>query len=122
MRFMMIVRPPTDAYDQPINPKRWPRWAATTTSSAAPASCSRSTASSRPPRALGFDAPAPSAPSSTAPSSRPTELIGGYWIIEVRSKEDALGWAQRIPLGTEVHLGRETEVELRRIAEPSDLA
>jgi hypothetical protein len=56
------------------------------------------------------------------PFSEAKEVIGGYWIIQVRSKEEALEWAKRIPFGTEVHPGQEVEVELRRITEPSDLS
>ena len=51
------------------------------------------------------------------PFSESKELIGGYWIIQVRSKEEALEWAKRIPFGTEVHPGGDVEVELRQIAE-----
>jgi len=54
------------------------------------------------------------------PFSEAKELIGGYWIIQVRTKEEALEWAKRIPFGTEVHPGQEVEVELRRIMEPSE--
>jgi hypothetical protein len=25
------------------------------------------------------------------------EVVGGYWIIDVRSKEEAVGWAKRVP-------------------------
>jgi hypothetical protein len=56
------------------------------------------------------------------PFSEAKEVIGGYWLIQVRSKEEALEWAKRIPFGTEVHPGQEVEVELRRIMEPSELA
>lgn len=49
------------------------------------------------------------------PFSEAKEVIGGYWIIEVRSKEEALEWAKRIPFGTEVHPGHEVEVELRQV-------
>lgn len=49
------------------------------------------------------------------------ELIGGYWIIQVRSKEEAVEWAKRIPFSTEVHPGEEVEVELRQIMELEDL-
>ncbi|HEY4178707.1 MAG TPA: YciI family protein [Kofleriaceae bacterium] len=56
------------------------------------------------------------------PFSETKELIGGFWIIQVRSKEEALEWVRRIPLGTECHVNDETEVELRRIVEPGELA
>jgi hypothetical protein len=44
-------------------------------------------------------------------------VIGGYWLIQVRSKEEALEWAKRIPFGTEVHPGHEVEVEVRQVFE-----
>ena len=55
------------------------------------------------------------------PFSEAKEVIGGYLVIQVRSKEEALEWAKRMPFGTEVHPGHEVEVELRRIVEPSEL-
>jgi hypothetical protein len=56
------------------------------------------------------------------PFSEAKEVIAGYWVIQVRSKEEALEWAKRIPFSTEVHPGQEVEVELRRITEPGDLS
>lgn len=42
------------------------------------------------------------------------EVLGGYWIIEVASKEEAIEWARRCPAS-------ENEViEIRRIQEMSD--
>ncbi|CAN5718817.1 YciI family protein [soil metagenome] len=55
------------------------------------------------------------------PFSESKELIGGYWIIQVRSKEEAMEWAKRIPIGTECHLNDEVDVEVRRIVEPGEL-
>ncbi len=31
------------------------------------------------------------------PTIKPNEVIGGYWIIEAKSKEEAVGWAKRCP-------------------------
>ena len=42
------------------------------------------------------------------------EVIGGYWIIQVKSREEALEWASRIP-------GRDNEtVEVRRMFDLTD--
>ena len=42
------------------------------------------------------------------------EVVGGFWIIQVKSLEQALDWASRIP-------GRDTEmVEVRRMFEMAD--
>ena len=55
------------------------------------------------------------------PFSEAKELIGGYWIIQVRSKDEAIEWAKRIPFGTEVHPGQDVEVELREVFEIDQL-
>jgi hypothetical protein len=55
------------------------------------------------------------------PFAEAKEVIGGYWIIEARSKEEALEWAKRIPFSTDVHPGEEVEVEVRQIQELKDL-
>lgn len=49
------------------------------------------------------------------PFSETKELIGGFWIIDVKDKAEALAWAEKIPF-------EEGEVEIRRVAEPEDFA
>lgn len=44
------------------------------------------------------------------------ELVGGFWIIQVKSKEEALEWARRVPFKDG------EELEVRQIAEPADFA
>lgn len=47
------------------------------------------------------------------PFAESKELIAGFWIIEVKSKEEAIEWAKRIP-------GMDgSEVELRLIFDPA---
>jgi len=41
------------------------------------------------------------------------ELIAGYWVIEVKSRAEAIEWAKRVPFGTLPHDGREPELEDR---------
>ncbi len=42
------------------------------------------------------------------------EVLGGYWMIEVKSKEEAIGWASRCPASdNEV-------IEVRQVQEMSD--
>ena len=48
------------------------------------------------------------------PFAETKELIAGFWIIEVKSKAEALQWAKRIPFSD----GQ--EVELRQFFEVSD--
>ena len=46
------------------------------------------------------------------------ELIAGYWIIQVNSKEEAIEWAKRIPAPHGE--GQEGEIEIRRFFELED--
>jgi hypothetical protein len=45
------------------------------------------------------------------------ELIAGYWMIEVKSKAEALEWAKRCPAPA---FGEELEIEVRQVFEISD--
>jgi hypothetical protein len=48
------------------------------------------------------------------PFTEAKEVIGGYWIIQVKSREEAIEWASRIP-------GSENEVvEVRQVMEFSE--
>jgi hypothetical protein len=48
------------------------------------------------------------------PFSEAKEVVGGYWIIQVKSREEALEWASRIP-------GSDDEmVEVRRMFDLTD--
>jgi hypothetical protein len=48
------------------------------------------------------------------------ELIAGFWMIQVKSKEEAVAWAKRCPapFGED----QEGELELRRVFEAADFA
>ena len=48
------------------------------------------------------------------PFTEAKELVGGFWILEVASKEEALTWARRAPLG------HGSTLEVRRVFEASD--
>jgi hypothetical protein len=43
------------------------------------------------------------------------EVVGGFWIIQVKSREEALEWASRIPAADD-----EMVVEVRRLFDMSD--
>jgi|SRR5215471_16233717 len=45
------------------------------------------------------------------------ELIGGYWIINVKSRDEAIEWARRAPAP---HEGQDCEIEVRQFFEPED--
>lgn len=47
------------------------------------------------------------------PFAETKELVAGFWLWQVKSKEEAIGWAKRIPF-------REGEVEIRQVLEPED--
>ena len=48
------------------------------------------------------------------PFSEVKEVIGGYWIIQVKSREEAIEWAKRVP-------SRDArKIELRQIFEMAD--
>ncbi len=48
------------------------------------------------------------------PFAETKELVSGFWILQVRSKDEAIEWIKRAPFG------QDTEVEIRRLAEPED--
>ena len=50
------------------------------------------------------------------PFAETKELIAGFWLIQVKSKEEAIEWVKRIPNP----MGEESEVELRQVFSPED--
>jgi hypothetical protein len=46
------------------------------------------------------------------PFTETKELIAGFWIIQVRSKEEAVQWALRAP---NPHFGGKTNIEVRQV-------
>ena len=54
------------------------------------------------------------------PFAETKELIAGYWIINVKSKAEAIEWAKRIPFSQLPNAGREPEVEVRQYFEIED--
>jgi hypothetical protein len=52
------------------------------------------------------------------PFTETKELIAGYWIIQVKSREEAIEWAKRVPAPHGE--GAEGEVELRQFFELED--
>ncbi|BBZ10602.1 YciI family protein [Mycobacterium branderi] len=62
----------------------------------------------------GFVVDFSSTPPNVSDEPYPGELFNGFWIIGVASKEEAVDWATRCPLGPGVTL------EVRRIQEVED--
>ena len=56
------------------------------------------------------------------PFTETKELIAGYWMIQVKSKEDAIEWAKRVPFDRLPSNGRTPEIELRQMFEITDFA
>ena len=54
------------------------------------------------------------------PFADPRELIAGYWLIQVKSKQEAIEWAKRAPAPHGE--GNEGEIELRQLFELEDFA
>jgi len=51
------------------------------------------------------------------PFSETKELIAGFWLIQAKSKEEAIEWVKRAP---HPHPGHDTEIEIRQIFESAD--
>ena len=49
------------------------------------------------------------------PFTEAKELIAGFWIIDVKSKDEAIEWARRVPFV-------DGEVEVRQVFETEDFA
>ena len=54
------------------------------------------------------------------PFAETKELIAGYWIINVKSKAEAIEWAKRVP--NPHGEGQEGEIEIRQFFELEDFA
>jgi hypothetical protein len=47
------------------------------------------------------------------PFTETKELVAGFWMIQVKSREEAIEWARRVPL-------QDGEIEVRKVAEAED--
>jgi len=50
------------------------------------------------------------------PFTETKELVGGYWLWQVKSMDEAVEWLKRAPFDTEI------EVEIRAVLEAADFA
>jgi len=55
------------------------------------------------------------------PFTETKELVAGYWLIQVKSKAEAIEWAKRVPFGPDVNPGG-GEIEIRQLFELEDFA
>jgi hypothetical protein len=49
------------------------------------------------------------------PFAETKELVAGYWILQVKSREEAIEWARRAPFES-------GEIEVRKLFDPEDFA
>ncbi len=54
------------------------------------------------------------------PFAETRELIAGYWVINVKSRQEAVDWARKIPATNESN--EESEIEVRQFFELEDFA
>ena len=54
------------------------------------------------------------------PFAETKELIAGYWMIKVNSKEEAIEWAKQVPVAQLPGNERAPEIELRQMFEITD--
>jgi hypothetical protein len=60
---------------------------------------------------VSFSAGKPTVTDGPFPETK--ELLGGYWLIDVPSRDDAIAWASRCPAG-------DSTIEVRRVYEMED--
>ncbi|WP_236796618.1 YciI family protein [Amycolatopsis sp. GM8] len=53
------------------------------------------------------------------PFAETKELLAGFWILDVKSREEAIEWVKRIP-NDPIGRGETTEVEIRQVVEAED--
>jgi hypothetical protein len=54
------------------------------------------------------------------PFAESKELIAGYWIIQVKSKAEAVEWARRVPFDVDGPSGSGGQIEVRQLFETAD--
>jgi hypothetical protein len=54
------------------------------------------------------------------PFAETKEILASYWMIQVKSKEEAIAWAKRVLFDRLPNVGRAPEIEIRQVFEPTD--
>ncbi|GAA1645316.1 YciI family protein [Georgenia ruanii] len=57
---------------------------------------------------------------SDGPFTESKELLAGFWMIQVASREEAVEWARRVPFEPTEEYGPEMVIEVRQVAELAD--
>ena len=54
------------------------------------------------------------------PFTETKELIAGFWLWQVKSKEEAIEWVKRVPFDADGQFGPDAEIEIRQVYEADD--
>jgi hypothetical protein len=54
------------------------------------------------------------------PFAETKEIIGGYWVLDVKSRDEVIDWVKRAPFNRMMPEGCEQVVEIRQVFEMSD--
>ena len=119
MRFMMMVKAnkDTEAGVMPSE-KSWPPWRSTTRSWSRPACMLDGTGLQPSSKGARVKFSGGKRTVIDGPFAETKELIAGYWLIQVKSKEEAIEWAKRCPRSRRD--GRDGEIEIRQVFELED--
>ena len=55
------------------------------------------------------------------PYTEAKELVAGYWLIETKTKDEAIEWVKRAPFAEFSKQGGEVEIQVRQVYELGDL-
>ena len=92
------------------------RWASTTKSWSTPASCWPARGCTRSSKGKRVRFGGRSARSSTGRSPRPSELVAGFWLWQVKIMDEAVEWVERCPNP----MPGPSEIEIRPVFEADD--
>jgi hypothetical protein len=56
------------------------------------------------------------------PFGGPNEIVAGYWILQVKSMDEAIEWAKRLPFEAGGEPEAEGEIEIRQLFELEEFA
>lgn len=54
------------------------------------------------------------------PFGEPNQIVAGYWILQVKSMDEAIDWAKRLPFEAGGEPDAEGEIEIRQLFEVDD--
>ena len=55
------------------------------------------------------------------PFGDPKVIVAGYWILQVKSMDETIEWAKRVPFEAGGEPEAEVEIEIRQLFEPDEL-